>query len=382
MSGDRSGANRNGPLELILIERTNPVTLQTTFLRKSRTCNLASALRPAGNQITSTLASISAIGLVFASSGFGTVYAWSVGSLHGLVMGALMVLMAVALELAKPLSVNAAFNAFRRLAVVRASALALLATVAIAFSLTAELSLMATARTDLLAQRTANAKTAKSVDGQRNRIEEELARLAGVRPAATLKAEMDGLLLDPRVGDCAAIDGPRSKATCPRVATLRAELGQAERKAQLEATLSGLHTATPAATDKADPGAHAISTYLAAIGIALPDRLLTEWFVLVSVIALELGAALSMVLVQSVGGATIEHKTPRQSEQITERPAQTRSGTPQTASTPAKPEQTEPEPDPTKPGKRTPKRTPNRTPRNAKRRLGNVVRLVRANGGK
>ena len=281
-----------------------------------------------------------------------------------------MVLMAVALELAKPLSVAAAFNAFRRLAVVRGSALALLATVAIAFSLSAALTLMATARTDLLGQRAADAKTAKSVYGQRDRIEAELARLAGVRPAATVKAEIGGLLADPRVGDCGVIDGPRSKATCPRVATLKAELGKL-RKGATEANRSGLQSAPPAATDKADAGAHAIAIYLAAIGLALPDRLLTEWLVLVSVVALEIGAALALVLVQSVGGTKTEHQTPRQTEQITERPAQTRPGTPQTASTPQK--LSKPSQKPTQRRQASERRSARRTERHAMLSAGSAT---------
>jgi hypothetical protein len=169
-----------------------------------------------------------------------------------------------------------AFNAFR-FAVVRGAALALLAVVAIAYSLTAELSLMAMARGDLIAQSSADAKTARRVDGQRERIEAELTQLAGVRSSATVKAEVDGLLLDSRIGDCSTIDGPRFKAACPRVATLRAELGKAERREHLEATLAGLHVATSAATNKAaDRGASAPSSYLAALGIILPSALLTE----------------------------------------------------------------------------------------------------------
>ena len=46
-----------------------------------------------------------------------------------------------------------------------------------------------------MAQRAADARAAKSMDGQRERIEAEL---AGVRPSATVKAEIDGLMLDPR----------------------------------------------------------------------------------------------------------------------------------------------------------------------------------------
>src|SRR5262249_57102934 len=113
-----------------------------------------------------------------------------------------------------------------RFSAVRSGTLAMLALVAVAYSLTAELSLMATARGDLVAQRVADAKVARSVDGLRDRIETELSKLAGVRPSATVKAEIGGLLADQRVGDCSVMDGPHSKAACPRVFALRAELGQ------------------------------------------------------------------------------------------------------------------------------------------------------------
>jgi len=115
-----------------------------------------------------------------------------------------------------------------------------------------------------------------------------------------VRAEIAGLMIDPRVGDCQTIDGPRSKSACPRVAALRAELGNSERREHLEANLATLQTGAPVATDKtADPSAHAL-VYLAALGLVLPDRLLTDWLVLIPVLALEVGAALGMVLVQSV----------------------------------------------------------------------------------
>jgi Winged helix-turn-helix DNA-binding len=105
-----------------------------------------------------------------------------------------------------------------------------------------------------------------------------------------------------------------------------------------------------------------------ALGFVLPERLLTDWLVLIPVGALELGAALSMLLVQSVSGGQTEQETPRQTELSTQRQVQTRSETPQTAPTPAKPGQTDPDPDSPAP--------------TTKRRLANVVRFVRANAGK
>jgi len=58
---------------------------------------------------------------------------------------------------------------------------------------------------------------------QRERIEAELAKLANTRPVETVRAEIIGHLSDPRIGDCNTIDGPRSRAICPTVNTLRVE---------------------------------------------------------------------------------------------------------------------------------------------------------------
>jgi hypothetical protein len=50
----------------------------------------------------------------------------------------------------------------------------------------------------------------------------------------------------------------------------------------------------------ADPGAASLATYLATIGLNVPAGKLADWMVLVPVLALELGGALSAVLVQAV----------------------------------------------------------------------------------
>ena len=100
-----------------------------------RTYNPSKALHPPNNQITRTLAGISAAGLLIASAGLGAIFAWSSGSQHGALMASLMVMMAVALELAKPLAVASALSSFRCWAIVRGTLLSLLAVVAIGYSL-------------------------------------------------------------------------------------------------------------------------------------------------------------------------------------------------------------------------------------------------------
>ena len=80
--------------------------------------NVASPVRylpraPSSSQLASTLANTAASSLVISSAGFGAVYAWTTGSEHGVVLGGLFVLMAVALEIAKPLAVATALTSFR-----------------------------------------------------------------------------------------------------------------------------------------------------------------------------------------------------------------------------------------------------------------------------
>ena len=359
-----------GPLSLF------PRRGQTPFADASP----VNGLGQTGSQLTQALACISAAGLVIASAGLGATFAFNAGKEHGLLMAGLMTTFAIALELGKPIAVSSAFTAFRVWAVVRGLALSLLATVAIAYSLTAELMLMATARGDLVAQRIADTKAAKSADGRRERIEVELAKLSNARPSATIRAEVAGILADPRLGDCRYMAySQRAKAVCPRVNALRAELGSAERRDKLEGDLASLPTspatAAPAARE-ADPGAHALSVYLSSVGVVVPASTLTHWLTIVPVLALELGAALSMLLVQSVSGG--QRPAP---------PMQTEAAAPPTkpvdrqtpASTPELQQPGTATVDINSPATRPPrKRARTATERLANRRLGPVTTLTKA----
>ena len=283
------------------------------------------------------IAQISAVGLVVASAGFGAVYAWTTGSQHGLALACLMVVMAVALELAKPLSVAAAFSAFRSWSVFRGAALAILAVVAIGYSLTAELSLMATSRGDVIASRDASIKAASSVEielqrarDRYDRAKAELDRLPITRPASQLQAEIDGPLLTPGADDCSVINGRVTREVCPRVAELRAEKARAERRAELETVLAtplpSLSASQQIAVSKPDPAASALSAYLAALGVAVAPAVLSEWLVLVPVLALEIGSAFAVLLVQAVSATRPAHAV-----QPTSRPAENRKRETETA---------------------------------------------------
>src|SRR5919108_3215287 len=123
------------------------------------------------------VASLSATLLVVASAGFGCVFAWTQGSQHGPLMGALSVAAAAGLDLAKALAVAGAMAAARERHPGRALGLTLMAALAVAYSLTAELSLIAGARGDAVAERVARAAAAKDTRTRRERAEAELSAL-------------------------------------------------------------------------------------------------------------------------------------------------------------------------------------------------------------
>ncbi len=280
---------------------------------------------------TRLVSQISAIGLVLASAGFGAVFAWITGSEHGVILGGLFVLMAVSLECAKPLAVATALSALRTWSLFLGGSLALLAAVAIAYSLTSELTLMAGARGDLVAERAAKLKAsadaAEDARHARERYEaakDELATLPAARPVAELQKQINDLLLTPGADGCAEINGKITRTVCPLVAGLKAEKARAERRATLEAILAQPPPVIAAPKEThvahADPGASALSAYLAALGFKLPADTITDWLALVPVLALEVGSALAGVLAMSmrpdVSGQTIceEVKEPQPSK--------------------------------------------------------------------
>ena len=134
------------------------------------------------------------------------------------------------------------------------------------------------------------------------------------------------------------MDTPVARWVCPRVAVLKGEISRTERRDQLQAVIDRLTIDGPsngAATGKADPAAGAIATYLAMMGVTVAASTLSEWLLLVPVSALEIGAALAMVLVQAVGGGADGHgrvqeiATPRSDDPEADSPkSKTRAGSP------------------------------------------------------
>jgi hypothetical protein len=256
---------------------------------------------PAPSSVALSLAAVPAGCLVIASAGFGAVFAWQTGSTHGPLLGCLSVLMALGLEVAKPLAVSGMLDAAKSWQFARAGLLALLAAVAVLFSLTAELQLMARGRADGVADR--QSETTRATDAQRvrDRLDRELAALPKpTRSAAELEPVIAGKLASRRDLDgCTGwLPDAKARAVCIEVAGLTAERAKAERWEALRARLDEAE-ATAAATGTAktaDPGSAALAAYLEAVGLKVDPSTLGNWLVLVGVIALEVGSALAGVL--------------------------------------------------------------------------------------
>lgn len=288
----------------MLNQSTTNVSCKDSGIGASRLKRLVGAT--SSKPLAPALAKFAAASLIVASAGFGAYYAGSLGAEQGPLIAVLSIAMAIGLELAKPFSVAAAFEAFRSSRLGQGFAVAILGCVAVTYSLSAELSLWATMRGDRIAVRAAASNVAISARDQYQRAKLELDGLPSARPAAELQSLIDGVLIDPRAGGCVIIDGKFTRENCPKVSEWKTEQARSQRRAQLEQTL---HQAEAAMANgpiakTADPGATALSTYLAIFGLKVEPSLLTELLVLVAVLALELGSALSIVLVQAVSGST------------------------------------------------------------------------------
>lgn len=277
------------------------------FSRPSRYNRVVSPT--SSNLSTALIPKIAAASLITASAGLGACYAWTSGVHHGPVLALLLVLMAMGLELAKPFSIAAAFDAFRSWRLVQGAALLLLVLVAVAYSLTAELSLMATSRGDLVAERASQSDAGNKASNRYDRAKLELLTLPATRPKAELDAKIEGLLQTPGADGCREINGRVTREVCPQVAELRAEAGRAERREKLEATLSEVeeNAGNRTVVRSADPGATALAVYLGLIGLDVKPALLTELLILVGVLALEVASALSLVMVKAVSPAAANH---------------------------------------------------------------------------
>lgn len=148
------------------------------------------------------------------------------------------------------------------------------------------------------------------------------------RASAALKAEIDGILIEPKLGDCAKIDGPRTREVCPKVVALRSELARAvasedasrdhavavekarARKSKAMDELAALGAEKPVNTD-----AVAISSFLGAMGVTVSADAVNRALVLLTVAVVEFGGSVSLAVARalSMPPAEVNEKAPARS---------------------------------------------------------------------
>lgn len=250
------------------------------------------------------IGTIGATLLISASAALGAYFGYTVGATHHLALGLIFGGAALGGELLKPLAVAGTVDCFRNREFSRALACFALAFVCIVYSLAAELSLAAGSRGDTAAARQIASDAARTAAERRTRAEAELRTLPFARSAAELELTIARLKATPGANGCTGEpDGPVSRRVCSEVLALQAEAARAQRRAELEKVVSDPMLSTASGqphVGSADPLAASLSVYLSAAGRTVPPHSIAPWLALIPVLFLELGSALSLIVVRSL----------------------------------------------------------------------------------
>lgn len=257
---------------------------------------------------------VPAVGAVVASACFAANLSVKTAWPHGLFIAVVAGCFAVFAELLKPQALREGLAALGRWDLPRGFALLALALSASLFAVTSELTQFAQFRADDIAGRVA-AIHADANAGEASRrsaaryvdLQAQLAAIAPHRSVADVQAVITKMLaLNPKAGDCAKLDGPVSRAVCPSIVALNAEIDAARTAEKLRAEMAALpavaaplvadETADTSLVTSADPGASALAAALTVAGIKVAPATLSIWFVFVSVAALELSALFAGLL--------------------------------------------------------------------------------------
>ena len=227
------------------------------------------------------LAIVAALALVTASGGFGGYFAWTANRDHAPALACFAVVMALGLEIAKPLAVHALFDAVRAWRFGQALALGALATVAVGYSLNAELQLMARSRADAIAERQHGTTTASDIRAKRDALQAQLGKIAAARTVGELEPLIAVKTAATKGHDRDTwLENAKLRAACLHLAPLKAEAARAAQRADIAAKIEAAETAMAGSgpVKVADPSAIALATYLAR-SVCMSNRrgLATGW---------------------------------------------------------------------------------------------------------
>lgn len=169
------------------------------------------------------------------------------------------------------------------------------------YSIIAALGSAGGGRADATAQEQTSSDTRAKLGTSYETAKAELTTLAKTRPAAELRALIDGVKTDPRSGGCAMVRGS-TEMRCPRLTSWRAELARAERRQELSAIMTKAQSELARAPAQANSDVVALTTYLAVLGVGVPAETVNGWLVLLAVLIVECGSGLSMAIGMSFAG--------------------------------------------------------------------------------
>lgn len=244
--------------------------------------------------------------LIVASACLGAFFGFQIGSQIHWLLGAVLVVAAVAGECMKPFAVVAAVSHWKRWEIGRGLALTALATICIIYSLVASLALTATTRGDMVADRAKASAKATVAQDEYDRLKASLADL----PAQSTLSNKITTLSNIKGVSCASIGtpqyGPISRKHCPAIQELRDQMTKRSAvEGKLEAAVRKLQY-TDGGDVEADPLASSLAAYALALGWEMKVSQLSKWLYLVPVLFVEFGSALGLLLARTFRGVPSE----------------------------------------------------------------------------
>lgn len=245
------------------------------------------------------LAIFAAILFAGSSIAIGASYGHMLGSQHSALLGYVFATVAVAAETIKPVAFAAVFAPLGCWAIGRRSIAGVLGVACLAFSFTADLGLSSMVRGDLAESRNSDAKAGKDDADKRARAARELSNAAPARPTAEIAGMVKAIdARIPQGTDCSSwVASKAVRDRCVDRATLEAEAGRAQRRAELEAILVAPVKPAASSVKDADPLASSLVVYAAATGLIWDAEQVSRFTALILPVVLALGSSCSLVLV-------------------------------------------------------------------------------------
>jgi hypothetical protein len=251
---------------------------------------------------------IGAFLLVSASASLGSYYGYLVGAHAHWLVGIIFAGAALGGEMLKPYAVAHSIAALHSREYLHGTACAGLAIVCVAYSFTSELGLAAGSRSDLASERRQSTELISAHRERRARAVAELQALPPARSPSELGPLITKLKATRGTNGCKGRPlNNTARNACAKVSDLMSEAARAQQRDDLEKRLASADAdlvSAPIAVADADPLASALSSYARSAGADVPADTLSPWLALIPVLFLELGSALSVVVLRPMPAPT------------------------------------------------------------------------------